>query len=103
LVSADFGADTIDHRRFFLVEPEGEIAGVLGSARSRLAVSRAPLQATMTVAASSKIELALCFEDVAKNIFKSPDGTMSGCVRSRTPSDDRNGSHLFSSHALTRP
>ena len=65
-------------------------------------VTRA-LKATMTVAASSKIELALCFEDVAKNIFKSPDGTMSGCVRSRTPSDDRNGSHLFSSHALTRP
>lgn len=103
LVSADFGADTIDHRRFFLVEPEGEIAGVLGSARSRLAVSRAPLQATMTVAASSKIELALCFEDVAKNIFKSPDGTMSGCVRASTPSDDRNGSPLFVSRADSTP
>ncbi len=39
----------------------------------------------MTVAASSKIELALCFEDVAKNIFKSPDGTMTGCVVAHLP------------------
>lgn len=32
----------------------------------------------MTVAASSKIELTVCFENVARNIFGSLDGTMTG-------------------------
>ena len=35
----------------------------------------------MTVAASSKIELAGCFEDVAKNIFKSPPTELPERVR----------------------
>ena len=52
------------------------VTGVTPSSRSL----GAPSPATMTVAASSKIELAVCFENVARNIFGSLYGTMTGCV-----------------------
>ena len=35
---------------------------------------------TTMAAAASRIELALCFEDVAKNIFGNTDGTMTRCA-----------------------
>ena len=35
---------------------------------------------TTMAAAASRIELALCFEDVAKNIFGNADGTMTRCA-----------------------
>jgi len=43
---------------------------------------------TIMAAAASRIELALCFEDVAKNIFGNADGTMTRCAPHKSPPHD---------------
>ena len=43
---------------------------------------------TTMAAAASRIELALCFEDVAKNIFGNADGTMTRCAPHKSPPHD---------------
>ena len=39
-------------------------------------------------AAASRIELALCFDDVAKNIFGNADGTMTRCAPHKSRPND---------------
>ena len=50
---------------------------VIGSWKSR---TESGSPTTTMAAAASRIELALCFEDVAKNIFGNADGTMTRCA-----------------------